>query len=50
MREIGAVNELLRIRRKELLEKDRKIKRFEVTTNSMKYAEYTEHCLVYLIP
>jgi diadenosine tetraphosphate (Ap4A) HIT family hydrolase len=48
-REILAVNELLRIRRKELLEKDRTIKGFEVMTNIGKAVDYSGHCKLYLL-
>ncbi len=46
--EIRAVNELLKIRRKELLEKDREIKGFEVSTG--KGTDYSGHCWVELVP
>ncbi len=46
--EIRAVNELLRIRRKELLEKDRGIRGFEVSTG--KNLDYSGHCRVHFVP
>ncbi len=49
-KEILAVNELLRVRRKELLERDGGIKGFEIMTNPGNAVDYLGHSGVHLIP
>ncbi|MGE5582730.1 MAG: HIT family protein [Bacillota bacterium] len=49
-RKIRAVNELLKIRRKELLERNRTIKGFEVMANMGNLVDYSGHCQVHLVP